>query len=177
MDIVIRSAVNPGGTATALQDMLYKLDKDQALSAVRTMQSVIAQSTSQPRFSSLLVAIFAALALGLAAVGLYGVIAYSVSQRTNEIGIRMALGAAPRNILQMVLGGGMKLSLLGSGIGILLALSLGRYLQSMLFEVRATDALTLAGVTVLLLAVAFIACYVPAKRAMKVDPMVALRYE
>ena len=110
-------------------------------------------------------------------MGLYGVIAYSVSQRTNEIGIRMALGAAPRNILQMVLGGGLKLALLGAGLGIILALSLGRYLQSLLFEVRATDALTLVGVSVLLLAVAFVACYVPARRAMKVDPMVALRYE
>lgn len=177
MDVAIRSAVSPGTTAVALQNMLSKLDKNEALSEVRTMQSVIADSTSQPRFSSLLVAIFASLALGLAAVGLYGVIAYSVSQRTNEIGIRMALGATPRGILQMVLGGGMKLSLLGTGIGIILALTLGRYLQSLLFEVRATDALTLVGVSVLLLAVAFIACYIPARRAMKVDPMVALRYE
>ena len=177
IDIVIRSAVSPGTTATALQNMLSKLDKDQALSSLRTMQDVIALSTAQPRFSSLLVAIFAALALGLAGVGLYGVIAYSVSQRTNEIGIRMALGAAPRNILRMVLGGGMKLALLGAGLGIILALSLGRYLQSLLFEVRATDALTLVGVTILLVAVAFIACYVPARRAMKVDPIVALRYE
>ena len=177
MDIAIRSAVSPGTTAITLQNILSKLDENEALSEVRTMQSVIADSTSQPRFSSLLVAIFAALALGLAAVGLYGVIAYSVSQRTNEIGIRMALGATPRGILQMVLGGGMKLALFGTGLGVILALSLGRYLQSLLFEVRATDALTLIGVSVLLIAVAFIACYVPARRAMKVDPMVALRYE
>jgi len=177
MDVVVRSAASPGATAKGLQDMLYKLDKNQALSSLRTMQDVIAQSTSQPRFSSLLVAIFAALALGLAAVGLYGVIAYSVSQRTNEIGIRMALGASPKNVLQMVLRGGMKLSVIGLALGMILALSLGRYLQSLLFEVRATDALTLVGVSVLLLAVTFIACYVPARRAMKVDPIVALRYE
>jgi len=177
MDVVVRSAVSPGTTAAALQNVLSKLDKNQALSSLRTMQDVIAQSTSQPRFSSLLVAIFAALALMLAAVGLYGVIAYSVSQRTNEIGIRMALGATPKNVLQMVLGGGMRLCFYGLALGMILALSLGRYMQSLLFEVRATDVLTLVGVSILLLAVAFIACYVPARRAMKIDPMVALHYE
>ena len=177
MEIVVRTAVNPLGTASALQDVLASLDKSEALSAPRTMQDVIASSVSEPRFSALLVAIFAALALGLAAVGLYGVIAYSVSQRTNEIGIRMALGATPRDVLRMVLGGGMKLALIGSVIGVVLALSLGRYLQSLLFDVRATDALTLIGVCILLLCVAMAACYVPARRAMKIDPMVALRYE
>ena len=177
MDIVVRTAVSPSSTATALQNVLTSLDKNQALSTVRTMQDVIASSVSQPRFSALLVAIFAVLALGLAVVGLYGVISYSVSQRTNEIGIRMALGATPRDILQMVLGGGVKLALIGTVIGIALALSLGRFLQSLLFEVRATDAVTLAVVSVSLLAVALAACYIPARRAMKVDPMVALRYE
>src|SRR6185437_4653443 len=141
------------------------------------MQDVIASSVSQPRFSALLVAIFAVLALGLAVIGLYGVISYSVTQRTNEIGIRMALGATPRDILQMILGGGIKLALIGTAIGVAFALSLGRFLQSLLFEVRATDPVTLAVVAVLLLAVALAACYIPARRAMKVDPMVALRYE
>ena len=177
MDIVVRTAANPLGTASALQDVLSSLDKNEALSSLRTMQDVIASSVSEPRFSAILVGIFAALALGLAAVGLYGVIAYSVSQRTNEIGIRMALGATPRDILRMVLGGGMKLALIGSAVGVVLALSLGRYLQSLLFDVRATDAATLIGVCVLLLLVAMAACYIPARRAMRVDPMVALRYE
>ena len=177
MNVVVRTAANPLGTASGLQDVVSSLDKNEALSKLRTMQDVIASSVSEPRFSAMLVGIFAALALGLAAVGLYGVIAYSVSQRTNEIGIRMALGATPRDILRMVLGGGMKLALLGSVIGVVLALSLGRYLQSLLFDVRATDAATLIGVCILLLLVAMAACYIPARRAMKVDPMVALRYE
>jgi len=177
MNIVVRTSLPPGSTATVLQNVLSSLDKNEALSTVRTMQDVIASSVSQPRFSALLVAIFAVLALGLAVIGLYGVISYSVTQRTNEIGIRMALGATPRDILQMILGGGIKLALIGTAIGVALALSLGRFLQSLLFEVRATDPVTLAVVAVLLLAVALAACYIPARRAMKVDPMVALRYE
>ena len=177
MDIVVRTATNPADTGTALQALLTSLDKNEALSSVRTMQDVIASSISQPRFSALLVGIFAMLALGLAAVGLYGVIAYSVSQHTNEIGIRMALGATPRDILRMVLGSGMKLALTGSAIGILLALAFGRFLQSLLFEVRPTDLATLVSVSVLLLIVAAAACYIPARRAMRVDPIVALRHE
>jgi putative ABC transport system permease protein len=177
MEIIVRTAANPLGTAAALQSVVSSLNKSEALSQLRTMQDVVASSVSEPRFSALLVGIFAALALGLAAVGLYGVIAYSVSQRTNEIGIRMALGAKPTDILRMVIGGGIKLALIGAAIGIALALSLGRFLQSLLFEIRATDPTTLTGVSLLLLAVAVIACYIPARRAMRVDPMVALRYE
>jgi predicted permease len=177
LEMVVRTAKNPLATGAALQDLVSSLDKNEALSSLRTMQDVIASSVSTQRFSALLVGIFAAFALGLAAVGLYGVIAYSVSQRTNEIGIRMALGATPRDILRMVLGGGMKLAVAGSVIGIILALALGRFLQSLLFDVRATDAATLIAVSVLLLLVAVVACYIPARRAMRVDPMVALRYE
>ncbi len=177
MNIVVRTTLPPGSIAKALQTVLTSLDSNEALSTVRTMQDVIASSVSQPRFSALLVGIFAVLALGLAVIGLYGVISYSVSQRTNEIGIRMALGATPRDVLQMILGGGIKLALLGTAIGIALAVSLGRFLQSLLFEVRATDPATLAVVSFLLLVVALAACYTPARRAMKVDPMVALRYE
>jgi predicted permease len=177
MNLVVRTKTNPGSTATALQTILTSLDKDEALSAVETMQDVITSSVSQPRFSALLLGIFAALALVLAAVGLYGVIAYSVSQRTNEIGIRMALGATPRNIQGMVLGAGMKLTLIGTAVGVILALSLGRFLQSLLFEIRATDLATLASVSVLLLIVAAAACYVPVRRAMRVDPIAALRHE
>ncbi|HXT73484.1 MAG TPA: ABC transporter permease [Candidatus Angelobacter sp.] len=177
LNIVVRSTVSPGGTATAMQNVVSQLDKNEALSTVRTMQDVIASSVSQPRFSALLVALFAAFALALAAVGLYGIIAYSVSQRTNEIGIRMALGATPRDILRMILGGGMKLVLAGTAIGVILALSLGRLLQSLLFEVQATDLATITSVSALMLGVALIACYIPARRAMRVDPMIALRYE
>ena len=177
MNIVVRTAMNPGATAIALQTVLSSLDKNEALSTIRTMQDVIASSVSEPKFSALLVAIFAVLALGLAAVGLYGLIAYSVSQHTNEIGIRMALGATPKSILGIVLGRGMKLALTGAAIGVVLALALGRFLQSLLFEVRATDLPILGGVCALLLVVAAAACYVPARRAMRVDPMIALRYE
>ena len=177
LEMVVRTAKNPLATGAALQDLVSSLDKNEALSAMRTMQDVISSSVSEPRFSALLVGIFAALALGLAAVGLYGVIAYSVSQRTNEIGIRMALGATPRDILRLVLGGGMKLAIAGSVIGIILALTLGRFLQSLLFDVRVTDAAVLITVSTLLLLVAAVACYIPARRAMRVDPMVALRYE
>ena len=177
MNIVVRTTVSPGSTAIALQNVLASLDKHQALSTVRTMQDVVSSSVSQPRFSALLVAIFAVLALALAVVGLYGVISYSVSRRTNEIGTRMALGATPRDILQMIFGGGIKLALIGTLIGIALALSLGRFLQSLLFAVHATNAVILTVVSVLLLVVAAAACYVPARRAMRVDPLVALRYE
>ncbi|HKV26845.1 MAG TPA: ABC transporter permease [Candidatus Acidoferrales bacterium] len=176
-NIVVRTTVNPGGTAMALQGALSALDKNEALSTVRTMQDVIASSVSQPRFSALLVGIFAVLAMGLAAVGLYGIIAYSVSQRTNEIGIRKALGATPKDIFAMILGNGIKLALAGVSAGVVIALGLGRFMQSLLFEVRATDIVTISCVAALLLGVAVIASYIPARRAMGVDPMVALRHE
>ena len=177
LSIVVRTKTNPRGTAADLQAVLTSLDKNEALSTVQNMQDVIASSVSQPRFSALLVGIFAALALGLAAIGLYGVIAYSVSQRTNEIGIRMALGAKPQDILRMVLVGGMKLAFIGTAIGIALALALGHFLQDLLFQVRATDVATLMTVSALLLLVAALACFVPAHRATCVDPLVALRHE
>jgi ABC-type antimicrobial peptide transport system permease subunit len=141
------------------------------------MDSILAQSLAQPRLASLLLGIFAGLALLLAAVGIYGVIAYNVGQRTREIGIRMALGAQNSNVLGLVLKHGMSLGLIGLGIGLAASLVLTRFLKGLLFSVSPTDPLTLLVVAVLLAFVAFLACYIPARRAMAVDPIVALRCE
>jgi ABC-type antimicrobial peptide transport system permease subunit len=137
----------------------------------------VTQSTEQNSFNMILLVAFAGLALLLATVGIYGVFAYSVEQRTQEMGIRMALGARQRNILELVLGQGTKLMLIGVAIGIVAAFGLTRLLSSQLYGVRATDPLTFIGVAILLTLVALIACYIPARRATKVDPIVALKYE
>jgi putative ABC transport system permease protein len=144
---------------------------------VRPMAEVIGSSIAQPRFRTTLLSLFGAAALLLAAIGIYGVLAYTVAQQTREIGIRMALGANPGKVLRLVLGRGLRLAGFGTAIGILAALMLTQLLNSLLFGVSATDPVTFAAVAGLLLGVALLACYVPARRAMRVDPMVALRYE
>jgi putative ABC transport system permease protein len=154
-----------------------ELDRTLPVANVNTMEQLLAQSVAQRRFAMLLFGVFAALALVLAGVGIYGVISYSVTQRTQEIGLRMALGAERGTVLRLVLGQGMKLALLGVTIGLGLALALTRLMQTLLFGVRATDPLTFALIALLLLAVALLACYLPARRATLVDPLVALRYE
>ena len=141
------------------------------------MTQVIGGTVSRPRFSSLLLGLFAGVALILTVVGLYGVISYSVAQGTHEIGIRMALGAEKSEILKMVVGQGLRLVLIGVAIGIAGALALTRFLTSLLYGVKPTDPLTFIAVSLILIAVALAACYIPARRASKVDPMVALRYE
>jgi putative ABC transport system permease protein len=141
------------------------------------MAEVIGSSIAQPRFRTTLLSLFGAAALLLAAIGIYGVLAYTVAQQTREIGIRMALGANPGKVLRLVLGRGLRLAGFGTAIGILAALMLTQLLNSLLFGVSATDPVTFAAVAGLLLGVALLACYVPARRAMRVDPMVALRYE
>jgi putative ABC transport system permease protein len=177
MDIVVRAAADPANLAAALQAQVSEIDKDETLSAIRSMDDVVGASVSQPRFSSQLVAVFAALALLLAAVGLYGLMAYSVTQRTNEIGIRMALGASRKNILQLVLRQGSLLALGGIGLGLIASVLVTRVLSSMLFAVSPRDPQTFFAVGLVLAAVALVASYVPARRATRVDPMVALRYE
>jgi putative ABC transport system permease protein len=177
MSLVVRAAADPRHLATALQDVVSSIDKDLPLSAVRSMDDVVSASIAEPRFSAQLLGLFAALALVLAAVGLYGLIAYTVTQQTREIGIRMALGAATCDISRMVLGRGLRLTLLGLAIGLGATLALTRLLQGLLFGVTATDPITLAGVCVVLIGVAMVACWLPARRAMRVDPMVALRHE
>ena len=144
---------------------------------VRTMDGIIAGSLAARRFSMILLGIFAALALVMSCVGIYGVISYLVGQRTHEIGIRIALGAERRDVLRMVLAEGAKMALVGVAIGLVAAFGLTRLMASMLFGVSAHDPLSFAGVAGLLILVALVACYIPARRATKVDPMMALRYE
>lgn len=175
--IVVRAAANPMTLAAALQAQVSAVNKDITLSGVRSMDNVLETSVSQPRFSSQLIGAFAVLALLLAAVGLYGVVAYSVGQRTREIGIRIALGATREDVLRLVLRYGAGLALIGVVFGFAASLAATRLLSSMLFEVSPSDAQTFLIVAALLMAVVLLASYVPARRAAKVDPMVALRYE
>ena len=153
------------------------MDKDQPLANVRTLESLLVRSIAPRRFNLLVLGLFALVALLLGAVGLYGVMSYSVTQRTHEIGIRMALGAQTRQVLKLVVQQGMAMALIGVAIGLIAAFALTRLMESLLFEVSATDPLTFVVVAVLLAVVALLACWIPARRAAKVDPMIALRYE
>lgn len=177
MYMVVRTASNPASLAPAIRNEVWALDKDQPVAKVRTMEELLSGSVAQPRFRTLLVSVFAATALLLAAVGIYGVISYSVTQRTHEFGIRMALGARQISILKMVVGQGLKLSLIGTAIGVVGAYFVTQVLSSLLFGISATDTLTFVSISLLLTGVVLLASYVPARRATKVDPMVALRYE
>ena len=174
---VVRTNSNPMSLVPAVRSQVQTLDADLPVFAIATMDERLSRSVAQRRFTMFLLASFAGLAVVLAAVGVYGVISYSVSRRAHEIGIRMALGAQPNSILRMVLGQGLGLALAGVTLGIGGALTLTRYLESLLFGVASTDILTFSAVPALLLIVAFLASYIPARRATKVDPMVALRYE
>jgi predicted permease len=169
-----------GSTAAALES-IHRVNKqmstEQVIFGEQTMQSVVADSMASRRFAMILLVAFAALALVLACVGVYGVMAYLVSQRTQELGIRMALGAQRKDVLGLVLGKGARLTLAGIGIGFVAGLALGRLMDSLLFGVRSTDPLTLGAVALLLAVVAAAACYLPARRAALADPMHALRTE
>jgi len=161
----------------AIRGTVRDLDSTLAVYHIRTMDDIIAEGMQDTTLQTFLLGVFAALGLVLAVVGLYGVMSYLVTQRTHEIGIRMALGAQQGDVLKMVVGQGMKLIAIGVGIGIVTALALTRLMSAMLYGVTATDPATYVGVAILLTVVAVAACYVPARRAMRVDPMVALRYE
>src|SRR5579864_7448257 len=174
--LVVRTKAEPLGVVSAIQDRIWSLDKTQPIENIKSMDQMVASANAAPRFQTFLLGIFGALGLLLAVVGIYGVISYSVSQRTHEIGIRMALGAEPRQVLGLILMYGLKLAAAGIGIGVVASLVLTRLMTSLLFGVSATDPVTFAGVAIVLTIVALAACYVPARRAMKVDPMVALRY-
>jgi putative ABC transport system permease protein len=178
MFVAMRSAVSDATTLTsAAQNAVWSVNKDVPLANVRTMQELVANSVQRRRFSMLLLTIFAAVAMLLAAIGLYGVMSYAVAQRTKEIGIRMALGARRPDVLALVVNQGMTLALIGIAAGIVLSLATMRLMSGMLFGITSTDPPIFVGVAGLLGIVAFLANYLPARRAASVDPMVALRYE
>jgi predicted permease len=177
MSIAARTQSNPEGMAQAVKQQIWKIDSQLPLTKVKTMNEVSAASFAARRFNMLLLAIFAALALVLAAVGIYGVMSYAVTQRTQEIGIRMALGARGGDVLKLIIKNGMTLTLLGVAIGVAGAIALTRLLTTFLFGVTPTDKPTFVAVSAVLILVALVACYLPARRATKVDPLVALRYE
>jgi len=175
--VVIRTASDPVALASAVSEVIHKADPNLPVTQVMRMDDLLSNSESPRRFSAVLTGIFSVLALVLAAVGIYGVMSYAVSQRTREIGIRMALGAQPGDVRTLIVGRGAKLAILGVALGIAGAFALTRLLASLLFVVKPNDPATFAGVSLLLVATALLACYVPARRAMKVDPLVALRHE
>ncbi len=172
-----RDGVDPASLAPALRAAVLEADKEQPLYEVRTMTALLSNSVARERFQVLLLGVFAAVALVLSAVGLFGVLSYAVTQRTHEIGIRMALGAQGRDIFRLVVGRGMGLTLAGLGLGLAGSLALTRLMAGLLYGVSATDPAPFAAVTALLAFVAFLASYLPARRATRVDPMTALRHE
>jgi putative ABC transport system permease protein len=177
INLLTRTDVDPSSLAPAVRAQIATLNKDQAVFNVRTMEKIVAQSVAPRRFSMLLLAIFAFVALALASIGIYGMMSYAVAQRTREIGLRLTLGAQAGNVLRMVIGQGMKLALLGVAVGLVASIALTRTMKNLLFGVSATDPLTFIAIAILLSFVALLACWVPARRATKVDPTIALRYE
>jgi len=177
LSLVLRTATEPKMEAMALRSAVEEIDPNQPLVNVRTMEENMAATVAQPRFRTWLIGIFAALALVLAGVGVYGVMSYTVTQRTSEIGIRVTLGAQPEDVFRIVVGEGLRLALVGVGVGILAALALNRLLRTFLYGVSAYDPLTFVGVALVLTFVAVAASFFPARRATLVDPLVALRYE
>jgi ABC-type antimicrobial peptide transport system permease subunit len=176
MYLVARTS-DAGGVAAAVTKEARALDPNVPIYEVKTMQQRLSESLARRRFAMLALGLFALLAMVLAAVGIYGVMAYLVAQRTREIGIRVALGAQTRDVLRLVIKQGMTLAIIGIAIGLVGAVGVTRVMTSLLFGVRATDPLTFGGIALLLGGVTLLACYIPARRATKVDPLVALRYE
>jgi putative ABC transport system permease protein len=180
LSVVLRTPLDSATVMPAIKAAVYGAGNDQPVYNVRTMQNIVSESMSPQRLPMILLSVFATLALLLASVGLYGVISYAVTQRTHEIGIRIALGAEKKDVFRLIVGGGLRLALTGVACGATTALILTRVLPSfshLLYGVRASDPITFAVVSSVLVVVALLACYIPARRAMKVDPMISLRYE
>ncbi|HKS29932.1 MAG TPA: FtsX-like permease family protein, partial [Pyrinomonadaceae bacterium] len=174
---VVRAEQDAKSLTQAVQGAIREVDANRVASEVKTMEQLMSESVSQPRFYTQLLTVFAALALLLASVGIYGLMSYSVTQRTHEIGIRIALGARAGHVVRMVVRQGMSPVVIGLALGLAAAFALTRLMQSLLFEVSASDPVTFIFVALLLAVVALAACYIPARRATRVDPMTALRYE
>jgi putative ABC transport system permease protein len=177
MTLVIRASSDSTEIGQALRREVWAIDSDLPVSQVTGMEDVVSESVGQQRFNTLLIGLFAATALILAAVGVYGVMSHAVAQRTHEIGVRLALGARGRDVLGMIIRQGLGLTLAGLAVGLAGALALMRVMKSLLYEVSATDPLVFGGVAAALTLSALLACYIPARRATKVDPMVALRHD
>jgi predicted permease len=176
-EYVARTAGSPLGVASAIREAAESVDQNAVVYEVRAMQDVVARSIATQRMAMMLLSVFSTLALVLSAIGIYGVISYLTGQRTHEIGVRIALGASSVDVVRMVLGEGMRITLAGVGIGVVAALGLTRLIAKIIYGVGATDLITFAGVVILLTGVALLACYIPARRATQVDPIIALRYE
>jgi ABC-type antimicrobial peptide transport system permease subunit len=177
MSLAVRAAADPGPLTEQVRGAIHSLDPDLAVADIKLMDQIAGASFSTPRFALFLVLLFAGLAVTLAGIGIYGVISYSVSQRTHEFGLRMALGARPGDVIRQVMAQGVKLAFVGIAIGIIGALAMGRVLVSLLYGVSATDPPTFAAVGLAAMAIAAAACYIPARRAIAADPMTALRSE
>jgi ABC-type antimicrobial peptide transport system permease subunit len=177
MALTVRTHIDPAGVTSAIRGQIAAVDKELAVANLETMTTILDRSVAPRRASMLLFVAFGLIAALLAVIGIYGVLSYTVAQRAQEIGVRIALGAQSGDVLRLVLGHGLKLTLAGVGIGLGAAYAFTRLMASLLFEVSATDPVTGLGISLLLTGVALAACFVPARRATKVDPMVALRYE
>jgi putative ABC transport system permease protein len=177
MSLVVRTEVQPERLANDLKAAIWSVDKDQPVYNIRTMDAIVSETKATPKLSLALMSVFAGLALLLAAIGIYGVVSYSVAQSTHEIGIRMALGARTADVLKLMLGNGMVLTVIGVVIGLIASVGLGRIMSTILYGIKGTDFVTLTSVSLLLIVVALVASYIPARRATRVDPMIALRAE
>jgi len=177
VNLIARATGDANAALAAIRAAMHRLDPELPVTDAATVLDVVNESVKPQRFSMTVVGVFALVALALAAIGIYGVMSFSVAQRTHEIGVRMALGGRSRDVLTLILRQGMRPALIGAAIGMAFAFALTRLIKSLLFGVNAADPLTFVVIPLLLLAVALIACYLPARRATKVDPMVALRYE
>jgi putative ABC transport system permease protein len=177
MNLVVRTSTAPASLTSAVVAQIHSLDPQLAVANIRTMDQKMTSSVAAPKFNTFVLGLFAFLALFLAAIGIYGLLAYAVAQQSHEIGIRVALGAQRRDVMRLILVQGARLALAGLAIGALAAFGLTRLMSSLLYGISASDPLTFAAVAIVLLAVALAACYIPGRRPMRVDPMVAHRYE